>query len=327
VNPVTQARAEDPVTEGDPVKRKAQELRKKYPFETMAGRLEYEADRAAGLAREGKEARLTQATAQRLEKLEKSFSIYLGGNVRIRSLQMLHSEQVEDFIKTDGMGVSRMMLPPSPKFLELPDAPAVALPEIGSAGADEEAGEVVALPKQSPRQPIRGSGLPSLDLLATFHDGGLFNFLDPRGFGYIVNRDQVAGFRSHQFRSMPGLPQPPVRGQKAVKEKERWMVRRLELVSLLKHEEPAVYVSEHLPRMDALQKAVTRPLTDFESEALKALREGEDLVTRATTEQIRMVGSVRAGKQCLSCHSVKRGELLGAFSYKLGLSPVNAAAK
>ena len=28
-------------------------------------------------------------------------------------------------------------------------------------------------------------------------------------------------------------------------------------------------------------------------------------------------GSIRAVKQCLSCHSVERGELLGVFSYAL----------
>jgi len=33
--------------------------------------------------------------------------------------------------------------------------------------------------------------------------------------------------------------------------------------------------------------------------------------------RIRMVGSLRAGKDCMECHSVRRGELLGAFSYEL----------
>jgi hypothetical protein len=79
--------------------------------------------------------------------------------------------------------------------------------------------------------------------------------------------------------------------------------------------------------MMALQKAETRPLTKFETRALKSLREGDDLVTEATTEQIRMLGSLRASKQCLACHEVKRGELLGAFSYKLARSPVKAAGK
>jgi len=30
-----------------------------------------------------------------------------------------------------------------------------------------------------------------------------------------------------------------------------------------------------------------------------------------------MLGSLRAAKQCLECHTAKRGDLLGAFSYVL----------
>ena len=31
----------------------------------------------------------------------------------------------------------------------------------------------------------------------------------------------------------------------------------------------------------------------------------------------RMLGSLRAAKQCLDCHTASRGDLLGAFSYAL----------
>ncbi len=34
-------------------------------------------------------------------------------------------------------------------------------------------------------------------------------------------------------------------------------------------------------------------------------------------DQIRMVGSLRASQNCLDCHSVRRGELLGALTYEL----------
>jgi hypothetical protein len=50
---------------------------------------------------------------------------------------------------------------------------------------------------------------------------------------------------------------------------------------------------------------------------LKRLRSDEDLVIDDAPNRIRMVGSLRAGKGCLECHSVRRGELLGAFSYVL----------
>ena len=33
-----------------------------------------------------------------------------------------------------------------------------------------------------------------------------------------------------------------------------------------------------------------------------------------------MAHALRAAKQCLDCHNVQRGELLGAFSYRLTLA-------
>ena len=78
-----------------------------------------------------------------------------------------------------------------------------------------------------------------------------------------------------------------------------------------------VYLSEHLPRMDELRNAETRALDEFEQRALPQLHDGEDTVVEQGLNQIRMLGSVRAAKQCLDCHSVRRGDLLGAFSYLL----------
>jgi hypothetical protein len=77
--------------------------------------------------------------------------------------------------------------------------------------------------------------------------------------------------------------------------------------------------------MDELRDAPTRPLDDFERGAIDRLRSDEDLVIDDAPNRIRMVGSLRAGKDCLECHSVRRGELLGAFSYELiGGRPVRA---
>jgi len=36
-----------------------------------------------------------------------------------------------------------------------------------------------------------------------------------------------------------------------------------------------------------------------------------------SADRIRMVGSLRAAKNCLDCHSVQRGELLGAQTYEI----------
>lgn len=139
-----------------------------------------------------------------------------------------------------------------------------------------------------------------------------------------LDRKNVAGFESHQFRTAPFARDLQVMGKAAEKGKERWVLRRLELVSLLKFEKPAVYVSDQLPRMEDLQNAPKRGLASFEEKALKSLFEGEDLITEATPNRIRMMGSLRASKQCLECHQGERGALLGGFSYELLRDPAIA---
>jgi hypothetical protein len=74
------------------------------------------------------------------------------------------------------------------------------------------------------------------------------------------------------------------------------------------------YVSANLPRMEELRDAPTRPLDPFEVVGLEALRGGKDLFARGTDKQARMLGAIRATRQCLQCHG---GDLLGAFSYTL----------
>ncbi|HVU89715.1 MAG TPA: hypothetical protein VHD36_20465 [Pirellulales bacterium] len=96
------------------------------------------------------------------------------------------------------------------------------------------------------------------------------------------------------------------------------MPDRVELVSLLKFSEPRVYVSDYLPAMDELRDAPTRPLDAFEQQGLAALKNGEDIVSEDKPPTIRALGALRALKQCLQCHTVEEGRLLGAFSYRWG---------
>jgi hypothetical protein len=289
------------------------ELRRRYPYESLAGRLEYEVGREdAG----SKPAPLPAETDKRLKSEEENLAFQGQWHPRAKSLAQLHSDEVEGFISREGFGVSRMLGPsPAPRYLELVEAPPIPFASLKDFSPAEDANILLPLPRDGvaggdPERPTRG-------LLDVFHVVSLGNFLHPASFGHVKDRDHVAGFVPHRFSSMPEVPRQPVPGQKAVPEKAKWLVRRLELVSLLKHEKPAVYVSEHLPRMDELKKAKTRPLTHFEDEALKALKEGEDLVARANATHIHLVGSLRAAKQCLDCHHASRGDLLGAFSYDL----------
>ncbi len=64
-----------------------------------------------------------------------------------------------------------------------------------------------------------------------YHDGGLSDFLYPRGFGYVKDREHVAGFKPHGFRHL-GV---------ATHERWHWRVQHVQLVGILQHEQPVVY--------------------------------------------------------------------------------------
>ncbi len=92
---------------------------------------------------------------------------------------------------------------------------------------------------------------------------------------------------------------------------------RFELVSLLTDLQPSVYVLEQMATPPLARQAKRRPLDEFETRGLDAVRKGEELVwTREAPK--RMFGSIRASKSCLDCHAkAKEGDLLGAFTYYL----------
>jgi len=97
-----------------------------------------------------------------------------------------------------------------------------------------------------------------------------------------------------------------------------YAITGLDLVSLLKHKIPVVYLSRlgGLTRKN-YKNAKTRTLTEFEQEGLAKLLKGQTYVGNSKAEQLELVGAIRAGKSCLSCHHVSEGELLGAFTYHL----------
>lgn len=103
--------------------------------------------------------------------------------------------------------------------------------------------------------------------------------------------------------------------------KKVWEVKSIDLIGLLKHRSPVVYVSQPAAREaeeEDRQTPVTRHIDEFELAGLTALQKGEDLFGRSRDGVIRLVGAVRAEESCLSCHRQKQeGDLLGAFSYTL----------
>jgi hypothetical protein len=144
--------------------------------------------------------------------------------------------------------------------------------------------------------------------LAALHGEAVVDFVNPAGFGYFRDRTHVAGFQEHRLSRLPDAPAP-------------WVLQTLELIGCARQESPAVYVSDKLPRMDELRTAQTRPPDEFETLGLAALQRGEDLFLRQTAEGRRMLGAIRNGRQCQSCHEGPRGELLGVFSYTLVRPP------
>jgi hypothetical protein len=310
---------------GGPAKKKpsADDLRKRYPFESLSRRLEYEVRRTGGDSSPPTAPELTEGAEKRLKTVEGAYGrTGRWGDLRTESLKLLHSNEVEQFITREGFGLERMPSP-RPSFLDLPPAPPIPITASGARVVPPEPGPQVALAKREGARVVGSDGtdlsMPTFPQLDVFHLRGQVNFIASSSLGYIKDRDRVAGFQPHQFRSMPEVGDWRARGEKPPK--EQWAVARLELVSLLKHERPAVYVSTELPRMEQLKKAKTRSLDEFEAEALKRLYKGEDVVADAAVNQIRLVGSLRAAKQCQECHSVSRGALLGAFTYDLQRVP------
>lgn len=98
---------------------------------------------------------------------------------------------------------------------------------------------------------------------------------------------------------------------------QRWVIERLELVSLLKFKEARAYVSEELPALNNLKEATTRSLDDFETKALAELWHQGEVIVMDEPRRVRMLGALRADERCSNCHRVKDGQLLGALSYVL----------
>ncbi len=194
--------------------------------------------------------------------------------------------------------------------------------------------------------------VPSATFFFRMHQRTRDEFVAPRRWGHVESLEQVSGFVPHRLDHRPKIEPWDYRHEilfsqqvsfngkmeKHVSDEfdaiERtappdaiWLLKSLELVSLLKSNSPAVYVSAYLPDMDKLANVETRSLNGFEAHSIKQLEFDEDFVIAAKTNEIRLLGSIRASESCLKCHSVERGALLGAFSYHLVRAESFAAPK
>lgn len=278
--------------------RETVKLQQQYPFESMEGRLPPRPRAESTPPADAKSfAHFEDAVEHfaRNERAKAGDGVAAGWHTpasRSDVLRSIHDDAVNDFTNNPGFGVARMSwMRPDPK----------ALDDGGHGGPPVQQPDYAA-PFVHP--PVLAD-LPTDDApkLHEMHAGGVLDFVNPKGFGFVKDRNRVAGFQPH------GMSKVPAAG--------RWEVARIELIGLVVRPAPVVYVSPHLPRMDELKTAPTRPPDAFETAALESLRKGDDVYARGTEKAGRMVGAIRAAKQCTTCHGCERGELLGAFSYGL----------
>jgi hypothetical protein len=271
-------------------------LQEQYAYGSMEDRLPLPRESAPSGS-------LPDASAKRLDHLEGRVEdeeprSWLDRD-RIEHLERLHEHTVEAFVNQPGFGSARMPGLLSEGTLKRGLRTELPLPQPGprptSAWLAAQQGQL-SVRREAEAEAGR-------DLL-WMHLRGVADFVHPKGFGYFKDRQHVAGFQPHQFSK---VPEPD----------GSWKLQTLDLVGLVLSPRPVAYVSANLPRMDELREAPTRPLDDFEAAGLATLRRGEDLFVRDVADGLRALGSIRSTKQCLGCHGGQRGQLLGAFSYKL----------
>lgn len=260
------------------------QLREEFPFETIETRLVSRPPTAD----------VKIADFEHLNKIERELE---GADYpRSIDLKSLHEHSVGLFINAPGFGITRIYRGHLSKDWithSLQDTSPIPQPDYQT-------------PFVSPAGPrteklIRWNS----DRMTLMHDNSVFDFVNAQNFGFIKDRQHVAGFQRHGMTKVPTA------------EKSEWVVARVDLVGLVIHETPVAYVSANLPRMDELREAPTRSLDAFEVDALESLKKGEDLIARGTDDKARMLGAIRATKQCIACHGGSRGDMLGAFSYGL----------
>jgi hypothetical protein len=231
---------------------------------------------------------------------------------RVAELKKYHDNAVGYFVKSPGEGAIRGFIHYDKENNIVIEPGETTLLDVGfgSVGSPQP-GPAATFP-QTPSEPLIRA-MPDDELYAN-HKFGLSSFLHPEGFGLVRDREHVSGFNSHGFRG--GLYQPNYLN------KIRWQIENVQLIGILQHEKPLVYLTQGLPSMEQVRLDKTRPLDYFEEAALPSLVEGDDLFIASKDKTIRMVGAIRATKVCQQCHDANSGDLLGAFSYTLRPAPI-----
>lgn len=98
----------------------------------------------------------------------------------------------------------------------------------------------------------------------------------------------------------------------------RYIVGRVELISLNDGKDPFAYVTMGFDVMkNKIKDAKHVPVDDSVLSALDELKTGKEVVLTGTGDGRELIGAVRAAAACTACHEVAEGALLGAFRYPL----------
>ncbi len=261
-----------------------------YPVVDLDGRLKYEDDALRQFTTDELAMQL-ETTLAREETLYDSLKPY-----RVSYLKYLHEQVTDEFIARNGFGVYRapVIRDDERLALSIPMIPMAARHEAKNAGSK--------------------SGVTSDELLPAFEQMNqhtVRDFVRPASIGYQPDFRQFAAFLPHHLTQHPHI----VDSSKDTTLAD-WQFTNVELVSMWKYALPMAYISSSLPRLDLLSAAETRPLTEFERTGLEQLESSVDIVISGDDYHIVAIGAIRARSECLSCHSVKRGDMLGAFSYR-----------
>jgi|GEM_PF-1492076 len=240
---------------------------------------------------------LNPLACSELMRVEENLSS--GGQTDNQELQMklLHEAAVTSFIHSAGFGVSRMSSFLEYRLASLRSRMPIPLQWGSRIKPDPSSRDWLMMRNHELMKPEQ------------MQVESIFDAVYPEGFGYIKGHRYMAGLEYRHYGEIP--ESSPI-----------WRVQSLDLISLLIHDEPRVYVSSYLPRMDELHSFRTRPLDIFEVAGLNALRGGEEEWRSRDADKTRMVGAIRNLKQCVGCHGGQRGDLLGAFTYTV-LHPRN----
>ena len=234
------------------------------------------------------------------------------GDGRAELMKALHEKTRRFFINSPGAGPRRNFTP----------TPEETLLDAYSDNDAPQPGSAADFPLSPGENLSRIKADDSFDFV---HELGLWGFLYPQGFGYVKDRGHVSGFASHGFRY--DATRSSVAGRHPMrKDEKRWRVDHVQLVGLLTHDQPLVYMTDKMPSMDQIKQGKTRGLDFFEEIALPALADGEDLYIVQKNDTLRMLGAIRATKTCQKCHDAEIGDMLGAFSYTLRPAPVETKA-